>query len=477
MKRKFLTNLTLLIFLNLLIKPFWVLGIDLTVQNTVGAAEYGFYFSLLSFSMLLNIIQDMGISSYNNRTIARNHDILPVILPNTILLKLFLTLVYFATSLVIAFIIGYQVTQIKLLLILLFNQFLSSMNLYLRSNISGLQFFRTDSLLSVTDRFLMIIICSFLLWGNFTNSTFKIEWFVFAQTAGYLLTTLIILLIVLKHANLKKLHFDFSITLNLLKQSYPYAILGFLMVLYYRTDSVMLERMLPDGKEQSGIYAQGFRILDAASMLGFMFAGILLPMFAKMIKLKQPVIQLFRFSFLLLIIPSLTGAIALNQYSFEIMDLMYREHAAAAAGVFEVLMISYIFISVSIISGTLLTANGNIRELNVIALSSLFFNIALNIILIPRYQALGSAIASMITQFIAATFQLFLLGKVFRSWPAPDMVMKLVFFTAILVGTGLVVNHINIGWLYGFILITGAGLTLAFGMKLLSFREIRESLF
>ena len=477
MKRKFLTNLTLLIFLNLLIKPFWVLGIDLTVQNTVGAAEYGFYFSLLSFSMLLNIIQDMGISSYNNRTIARNHDILPVILPNTILLKLFLTLVYFATSLVIAFIIGYQVTQIKLLLILLFNQFLSSMNLYLRSNISGLQFFRTDSLLSVTDRFLMIIICSFLLWGNFTNSTFKIEWFVFAQTAGYLLTTLIILLIVLKHANLKKLHFDFSITLNLLKQSYPYAILGFLMVLYYRTDSVMLERMLPDGKEQSGIYAQGFRILDAASMLGFMFAGILLPMFAKMIKLKQPVIQLFRFSFLLLIIPSLTGAIALNQYSFEVMDLMYREHAAAAAGVFEVLMISYIFISVSIISGTLLTANGNIRELNVIALSSLFFNIALNIILIPRYQALGSAIASMITQFIAATFQLFLLGKVFRSWPAPDMVMKLVFFTAILVGTGLVVNHINIGWLYGFILITGAGLTLAFGMKLLSFREIRESLF
>ncbi len=477
MKRKFLTNLTLLIFLNLLIKPFWVLGIDLTVQNTVGAAEYGFYFSLLSFSMLLNIIQDMGISSYNNRTIARNHDILPVILPNTILLKLFLTLVYFATSLVIAFIIGYQVTQIKLLLILLFNQFLSSMNLYLRSNISGLQFFRTDSLLSVTDRFLMIIICSFLLWGNFTNSAFKIEWFVFAQTAGYLLTTLIILLIVLKHANLKKLHFDFSITLNLLKQSYPYAILGFLMVLYYRTDSVMLERMLPDGKEQSGIYAQGFRILDAASMLGFMFAGILLPMFAKMIKLKQPVIQLFRFSFLLLIIPSLTGAIALNQYSFEVMDLMYREHAAAAAGVFEVLMISYIFISVSIISGTLLTANGNIRELNVIALSSLFFNIALNIILIPRYQALGSAIASMITQFIAATFQLFLLGKVFRSWPAPDMVMKLVFFTAILVGTGLVVNHINIGWLYGFILITGAGLTLAFGMKLLSFREIRESLF
>lgn len=476
MKRKFLTNLTLLIFLNLLVKPFWVLGIDLTVQNTVGAADYGFYFSLLSFSMLLNIVQDMGIANYNNRAIARNHELLPELLPNTILLKLFLAVVYFTVSLIIAYVIGYQWLQVKLLIILLFNQFLNSLNLYLRSNISGLQLFRTDSLLSVTDRLLMIVICSFLLWGNITSSPFRIEWYVYAQTAAYVLTTALITLLVLKRAKLKKLRIDLNVTKKFLQKSYPYAILGFLMILYYRTDSVMLERMLPDGKEQAGIYAQGFRILDAASMLGFLFAGILLPMFARMIKQREPVLQLFRFSFFLLIIPSVTGAIALYLYSFEIMDLMYLEHAGKASEIFGVLMISFVFISVSIICGTLLTANGSIRELNIIALSTLLLNIFLNIILIPRYQALGSAIASMTSQFLTAALQMLVLGKVFKTRPSAALIVKLTAFILVLIIAGILVTGLDIQWFYGFFLIIAAGTALAFGLRLLSVREIRESL-
>ena len=37
MKRKFVINLALVLFLNLLVKPFWIFGIDRTVQNVVGA--------------------------------------------------------------------------------------------------------------------------------------------------------------------------------------------------------------------------------------------------------------------------------------------------------------------------------------------------------------------------------------------------------------------------------------------------------
>jgi O-antigen/teichoic acid export membrane protein len=476
LKRKFLTNLTLLISLNLLVKPFWVLGIDLTVQNRVGAGEYGFYFSLLSFSLLLNIIQDMGIASYNNRNIARNHESLATLLPNILILKLILTLVYFTASLVIAKGIGYGWIHVKLLLVLLFNQFLSSMNLYLRSNISGLQLFRTDSLLSVTDRFLMITICSILLWGNITSSAFRIEWFVYAQSAAYFITTLIILTIVLNHTYLNKLTIDFKVIRKLLRNSSPYAILGFLMVLYYRTDSVMLERMLPDGPLQAGIYAQGFRILDAASMLGFLFAGILLPMFAKMIKHKEPVIQLFRFSFFLLIIPALTGAIALNRYSFEVMDLLYKDHAGEAAEIFGILMISFIFLSCSIISGTLLTANGNIRNLNIVALFGVLMNIMLNILFIPRYQGVGSAIASTATQFIIAALQLMLIANIFKSRPSARTILKTIAFAVSLVITGAAVKHQGIQWFYGFLIIAICSTGLAFSMKLLTIREIKDAL-
>ncbi len=476
MKRKFLTNLTLLIILNLLVKPFWVLGIDLTVQNTVGAGEYGFYFSLLSFSLLLNIIQDIGIASFNSRNIARDHNLLPGLLPNIINLKLLLALAYFVASLSIAYLLGYTAVQVNLLVILLFNQFLNSLNIYLRSNISGLQLFRTDSLLSVTDRLLMIVICSVLLWGNVTGSTFRIEWFVYAQTAAYFMTTIIIVVILLKYVAFSELRLDFSVTRKMLKQSYPYALLGLMMVLYYRTDSVMLERMLSDGMLQAGIYAQGFRILDAASMLGFLFAGILLPMFSRMIKQDEPVGQLFRFSFMLLIIPAVTGAVALNFYSFEVMDLLYREHTAESSVVFGYLMVSFVFVSCSIISGTLLTANGNIRYLNIIAAFSVLLNIGLNLLLIPRYQAQGSALASMVTQSFAAMLQLALVMKLFNLIPSGKFIIRFAVFLLTLISAGALSRAMVPGPVTGFVITTAAGLVTAVLVKLISLREIRGAL-
>ena len=50
-----------------------------------------------------------------------------------------------------------------------------------------------------------------------------------------------------------------------------YALLFLLMSFYYRVDSVMIERLLPNGKEQAGVYAQGFRILEAAFNFALLF--------------------------------------------------------------------------------------------------------------------------------------------------------------------------------------------------------------
>ena len=39
MKKRFITNLALLILLNLLIKPFWFFGVEVGVQNRVGEED------------------------------------------------------------------------------------------------------------------------------------------------------------------------------------------------------------------------------------------------------------------------------------------------------------------------------------------------------------------------------------------------------------------------------------------------------
>ena len=53
------------------------------------------------------------------------------------------------------------------------------------------------------------------------------------------------------------------------------------MSVYNRIDAVMIEQIRSDGETQAGIYAGSYRILNAMNMIGYLFAGLLLPMFAK----------------------------------------------------------------------------------------------------------------------------------------------------------------------------------------------------
>ena len=55
-----------------LIKPFWIFGIDRTVQNMIGTEQYGLYYALFNFSFLFNIFLDLGITNFNNRNISQN---------------------------------------------------------------------------------------------------------------------------------------------------------------------------------------------------------------------------------------------------------------------------------------------------------------------------------------------------------------------------------------------------------------------
>jgi len=474
LKRKFVTNLALVLFLNLLIKPFWILGVDRTVQNVVGAEEYGFYFALLNFSLILNIILDLGITNFNNRNIAQHSHLLNKYFSNIITIRLLLGVFYAVISLILAWLWNYQWNQIKLLLFLVFNQFLASFIMYLRSNLAGLHLFKTDSIISVLDRTLMIIICSLLLWGHIIDEPFKIKWFVFAQTAAYLITALIAFLLVLWRSGRIKFRFDRRFTMAILKKSYPFAILTLLMAFYNRVDSVMLERMLEDGNRQAGIYAQAFRILDAASMFALLFAGLLLPIFSKMLKQKEAIGQLTQLSFILISVPSVIVSITCAFYSKEIMELMYQSHIDSSATIFAILMIGFIFISITYIFGTLLTANGSLRALNIMALSGMIINVVMNFILIPRFQALGSAISSLTTQSITAIIQVVIAFKIFRFHINYKLLILLLIFASGVILFGIISNDLPYNWIVRMILMIALSFILALSIGLIKIKDLYQ---
>ncbi len=70
MKREFFINIILLVGINLLIKPIYIFGIDRVVQNAVGKEAFGLYFAVFNFTFLLQIINDFGIHTFNNKHIS-----------------------------------------------------------------------------------------------------------------------------------------------------------------------------------------------------------------------------------------------------------------------------------------------------------------------------------------------------------------------------------------------------------------------
>jgi len=473
LKRKFITNLLLLLFLNVLIKPFWIIGIDLHVQNLVGDDSYGFYISLFSFSMILNIFLDLGITNYNNKNIAQHHQLLKKHISNIVGLKFLLAGVYAVICFVIALIIGYNNLQLYLLLFLVLNQFLISFTFYLRSNISGLHLFRTDSLLSVLDRSIMIVICSVLLFTNITGHKFQIEWFVYAQTVAYLITCLITFGVVLAHTGKLKFQFNHRFFLVFLKKSYPYALLVLLMSFYNRIDSVMLERLLPNGADQSGIYAHAFRLLDAVSGFGVLFAGLLLPIFARMIKQKQEIGSMVQFSFLLLFVPALIISLSSGFYDLEIMTLLNYSHPELSASIFRILMVSFLGIATTYIFGTLLTANGSIRQLNWMAVVGMGINVGLNLLLIPQMQALGSAWASLATQLFTALAQAILAMVFLKLTINYRVIGKLVLFIAFVFLAGTLSKQIDT-WYIGYFAMIMGSMLFAFTIRLINLKALTQ---
>ena len=474
----------------MLIKPFYIFGIDRTVQVTVGTADYGLYAVLYNFSILYYILLDLGLSNYNNRTVAQQPELLRSYVPNFLIIKTLLSFLYLAVVFVLAYSWGYRGVKLSLLLPLAMNQIFIGFILYFRSNITALHYFRWDAILSVFDRILVIVICAVLLWGDVVP-TFNIEYFVYAQTLAYGFTALISGVLVWRLVSLQLLSerakhsvtqlakgFGFASIFKILKESYPYALLVLLMTIYNRIDSIMIEKLLSDGLNQAGIYAAAYRLLDAVNIFGVLFGTLLLPIFARMLKEKQDIQALTFTAFKLIFAFSFTAAICTSFFGTEVMTLLYGESVTSTwVRVFELLIFSFIPVASVYIFGTLMTANASLKQLNIIAISGVVLNIILNLFLIPQYEVFGATLATLITQSLVAIAHIVWSKKIFNLQFSTTFLLQISnFITLAILFNYLASSQLNYSWYISFLSAVGFTVIAAFVTKLIDLRAFVQIL-
>ncbi len=477
MKQIFFRNLIFLLALNLLIKPLYVLGVDRTVQNLIGHEAYGLYFALFNLSILFSIILDIGITNYNNRIIAQQPTLIKKYLSNILTLKVLLFILYCIITIIVAAILHPTREGYYILGLLILNQGLNSLLLYLRSNLSALQFLKLDSFLSILDKLIVILLFSWLYYFKPFNGEFKIEWLIYSQTVSYLVVIIVAAILLLQRIPKLQFSFELSVIKTIWKESYLLAFIVLLMGIYSRTDAVLLKYLLGDiGNVQAGIYASSFRLLDAANQFGFLFAALLLPIFSRLIRRGQKVDELVAVSFKIIFIFSWMIAVICLFFKNEIMQTLYQDTTVYSADTLGILMFALPGASTVYIFGTLLAANRSLKQLTIAVGVAVVINLSLNIILIPTYQCLGAAIAAVSTQVFIGTVELFISKKIFHLKINYLLLGKLIGFSLmtllIVYSTHTFIHSLFLGIIAGVFI----SLLVAFTLKLFEFKKIKSIL-
>lgn len=407
-KKKFFSDLLFVQGINIAIKAIWILVIDRAVQDLLPAEEYGRYFVLFSFTILFIIVLDFGINNLNSRSVAADssffHDNFIGFLGAKIALSIFFILVVYGVAIAMDF----SELQMQLLLPLILFQIGISFNQYLRSNVSALHKFKLDGLLAVTDRVVVILIIGSWLVFEQWSHLLTIQNFVLVQLLGVLVTLSLGMIINLRLLGKIKWRFHLPQISKLLYQSLPYALLAALMAFFTRIDAVMISYFL--GDVEADRYAMAYRLLDAGNMIAVLLAGMLLPMFSRLVADKKVLGEISGLSARLLVVPAFLMAVMVSIHPADILELMYPNKIdIIAPETFGLLIWSFVGICSIYIYGTLLTAVGDLKFLNILAASCAIGNVILNLLFIDMMGVKGAALATLITQ------SAFALGCVLKS--------------------------------------------------------------
>lgn len=336
----------------------------------------------------------MGLQNYNSMQVSSNRKKVSQIFSNVLSAKILLVLLFSIVVAAVGFVMYPEQKYLSIIfgLILIFS--LQSMYIYLRSHFSAIGKFKTETYLSALDKLLMIFILGYFIY---IAKDIDIQKFISGQVAAYLFAICVALFLLRKSFSVS-VRFSFSETKALIRKSAPFALVVLLMTLYTRMDGVMLEALLDDNARSAGQYATGFRLMDAANVVGYLFAVLLLPMFANMMSEKKNLNPLIKEATGLLFSISTIISIASWFYAEDILTLIYDDISTQNIVTFKYLMVSFWAMSMSYIFGSLITASGKLKKLNIIFIIGIIINWGLNLWLIPSEFAIGAAKATLITQ-------------------------------------------------------------------------------
>ena len=398
----FFFTIILSVLVNLIIKPAWVFT-ENKIQDYLGHEIIGIYAAVFSFSSMLMVLTDLGINQWNIKEFSGKKLALQQQISKIWGSKIVLSLIFFVISFLLAWLLGYSLYHLQLLLWISLYQILISAIQLQRSHLQALQLFRLDTLLGNLDKAILLVLCLLLIHLQLLTFQNFIYCLLFSAIFPFVFGAILLH----QHLIIPTIQWDFAFLKNISKQFLPFALMTILFSTNEKINQVLIEKI--SGDVESGLFAGAYRWNNAIAMYLWTILPIFFAKFANHAKEPEKLQKLFQLGWVIVAIPILFVACWIQFYG-EFLFIQF-ENSKLEELQKMVLLLKILIWTVALnasfnIFSTWLTASGFVKQTNQMLLLALIANILFSIALIPNYQSIGGAIALLLA-FIVQSFGFF----------------------------------------------------------------------
>jgi polysaccharide transporter, PST family len=230
----------------------------------------------------------------------------------------------------------------------------------------------------------------------------SIEMFIIASLFELLIGTIGMIMVFIRcKLSILKFRFSFSQARVLMQSSWPLILSGFIVMVYMRSDQIMLSAMR--GSQEVGYYSAAMKISE---IWYFIPTTISASVFPSIIKSRENNLSEYyrrlQNLFNLMAVIALSVAIPITFFSNFIIKILYGVNYLASGPVLAIHIWAGVFVFLGIVRGSWLIAEGYTKLMFATTLAGAIINLFLNYLLIPVYGAIGASIATVFSQCMAS---------------------------------------------------------------------------
>lgn len=248
--------------------------------------------------------------------------------------------------------------------------------------------------------------------------------------------------------------------LRMMRDAFPLVICNLAVNIYHRIDQVMLHKM--SGDKVLGPYVIAVQLTELFSTLPVALMSSLFPVLAVYASDENKFRRYLSESYRFLLVVAFAACALVTPIAHPFIELVYGKQFSATADLLIVLIWSEVPIFFGVALGNALVAKGLQKYMPASAIAGAITNIVINLIVIPRYGALGASWATVVSYCLAGIFFL-LVFKELRPYVGRGLQISIIPF---LLALGITFGLSNLRWAFWWKLLAAA-IAYAAGARLL----------